>query len=139
MSLSHATDPASAQHAIDPDIVRETADKYNAPVTEQKLTESLNLFQALLVTERDAQSFFTGLTRPEQLDQLTETHARALITPVTWWELQANIDWGNTLDRAVLEAHREQFLAEVETQQTEYTSQQLHTLHPIVAQIPAEP
>lgn len=125
-----------SRHAINESIVKSVAGSYSDTVSYQSLTESLNLFQALLATEQEIPRFFEKLDRPEQLHECTDTYVNALVTPITWWELQAHSNWGNTMDCAVLEAHKRQFLAEVDAPTETYDDHQLTTLHPVVALLP---
>lgn len=138
MSLTNSPDQSpAARHPIDESIVSDIDDDPEYSVSSQELTESLNLLQALLATNRDVRSFFTSLGRPEQFATIEDGSVYALVTPVTWWELQAYSEWENEIDLAMLEAHRRQFMDTVENPTTRYSAHQLDALHPIVSHVPS--
>lgn len=128
-----------SHHALSDATVETVAEDNSHDITYNELTESLNLLQALLSTEQDLQTFFSELERPEKLHELTEEHAVALITPVTWWELQAHTDWGNRMDQAILTAHKTEFIKRTTDTDATYSSHEFKTLHPIVSQINYNP
>lgn len=137
MSLTHAPDQSTtARHPIDESIVRQIANDSEFSVTAQQLTESLNLLQALIVTNHDPRSFFESLDSPEIFATTNDGNGYALVTPVTWWELQTYADWDNEMDMAVLEAHRREFMSTVDTPEENYTTQTLETMHPVVSHFP---
>lgn len=125
-----------SRHAIDDSLVHDITTHQIETVSYQELTEALNLFQGLMVTEHDIPDFFETVDRPEHCHTVTDEAVLVLVTPVTWWELQTHADWDNTVDRAVVEAHRQQFHRIVESPETHYTTHQLETLHPVVCYLP---
>lgn len=125
-----------AAHPIRESVIRSIADTQD--ITPEELNDALNLYQGVFATDYDLADHFSQLDSPsKRTTTITTTPEEqpvvtALVTPIVWAELAANIPPDNDRDAAVIKAHRQEFKARVKSS-AGIDDNELEAFHPVVA------